>query len=421
MQKQLLWLINYIKRVLERNEMNNQTLKTRPSLLDILSEMDSEGLIKESRPSQPRNPNDKIENTFFDIVEFYNTHQREPDRQIPNERILAIRLDAMRKEPEKYKHLIEMDEYGLLGMSDAQESKSQMLSNILDSNFAQQLFAEMQGDTSILTHNNKELVNAEGYDTETATRIPCVEFWRFDAHLKQLQEQIDSGKAILTKQNTDKINKGDVFIWNGLLCYVADRIKAERLNGLENYRLRLVFSNGTEANILMLSLATALRKDSMSSRVILKDGSDFINSFNQDFKNLVTGYIYIMKLKDPLPGFKDFQSPLKIGFTKQSVEKRIANCQKDIAFLEQQVEPVQIYECRGLNPHALEQMIHAFLHEYAITIQMRAKDGHIYRPREWFDVDIDVIEQLIPILLKDELQHYRINKINRKLVRIDNL
>ena len=71
-------------------------------------------------------------------------------------------------------------------------------------------------------------------------------------------------------KNETQIAVGDFFILRGLLCLV-DKVLDEGTTAIrnkENPRLRVIFENGIETNILKLSLARALYKDPHGQRII---------------------------------------------------------------------------------------------------------------------------------------------------------
>ncbi|NRO39848.1 hypothetical protein IMAU30002_02005 [Lactobacillus helveticus] len=53
------------------------------------------------------------------------------------------------------------------------------------------------------------------------------------------------------------------------------------------------------------------------------------------------------------------------------------------------------YQVINLKPEALETALHHALAQYLLDVDIRATNGKIIHPREWFVVDFDIIDDLI--------------------------
>lgn len=115
-----------------------------------------------------------------------------------------------------------------------------------------------QGDITVLRHvrSSAEKRAAE----EIADRTPCVDFDKFQPLFEQVERELKSGVRITRRFGRDtSIANGHFFIVGGQLAYVAEvgeTIKAP--NGESDARLRIVYANGTESNLLRRSLQRAL-------------------------------------------------------------------------------------------------------------------------------------------------------------------
>ena len=100
--------------------------------------------------------------------------------------------------------------------------------------------------------------------------------------------------------------------YTGALCYVADFAETEdRKSTRGNRRLRVIYENGTESNILTRSLARAVYKDENGKKVMLADTEalpDILTADNQP--DLVTGHLYIVKLLQPKPPLAAYKKSL---------------------------------------------------------------------------------------------------------------
>jgi len=84
---------------------------------------------------------------------------------------------------------------------------------------------------------------------------------------------------------------GHFFILHGVMVYVAGVGEKEVKRGKQNARLRCIFENGTESNMLLRSLATELYKDGTGRRIRDKGESLFDESGQVTESDEVTGYI----------------------------------------------------------------------------------------------------------------------------------
>ena len=133
-------------------------------------------------------------------------------------------------------------------------------------------------------------------------------------------------------------------------------------------------------------------------------------------QDLVTGQLYVVHLLQPKPEFATYRNLYKIGFTTGTVEARIADAENDTAFLESKVVPVLSFECRNINPHTFERLLHAFFAAQRVNIRLIGKNGKIYIPHEWFDVELDVIEKAAEYIINSTINQYRMNNTTGKIV-----
>jgi len=78
--------------------------------------------------------------------------------------------------------------------------------------------------------------------------------------------------------------------------------------GMSNCRLRVVYDNGTESDLLMRSLQRGLNKD-QTSRRITKLEADFGPLFShvEAEADLTTGYIYVLRSQSDDPFIHQFR------------------------------------------------------------------------------------------------------------------
>ncbi|WP_223543430.1 GIY-YIG nuclease family protein [Pseudomonas sp. GL-B-12] len=334
---------------------------------------------------------------FEDILRFYQTHGRAPlhgeDRDV-FERLYAVRLDQLRKLPEAQILLAELDGPDLLTGTVTLDV------NDLDEDA---LLAELgiggepadQDDITVLRHvrSSTEKRAAE----EIADRTPCADFDRFQPLFELAERDLKYEVRKTLRFGRDaSIESGNYFIVGGQLAYVAEigeTIKAP--NGESDARLRVIYANGTESNLLRRSLQRALYKDETGRRVTDPDmGPLFGNASEPD--DIENGTIYVLRSLSSHPFVAEHRELIhKIGVTGGKVETRIANAQKDATYLLADVEVVATYKLHNLNRTRLENIFHRLFGGAQLDLTIEDRFGHPVKPREWFLVPLHVIDEAV--------------------------
>lgn len=141
-----------------------------------------------------------------------------------------------------------------------------------------------------------------------------------------------------------EIQKGQYFIVNGQIAYVAEvggedfRTQYDRRDS----RLRVIYDNGTEDNLLMRSFQRALHRDA-TARLITDPETGPLFAQKANYDDLASGTIYVLRGKSDDPVVAANRDVLhKIGVTGGMVETRLANAKLDPTFLMSDVEVVAI-------------------------------------------------------------------------------
>ena len=176
---------------------------------------------------------------------------------------------------------------------------------------------------------------------------------------------------------------------------VGQPIKAP--NGQFDARLRLIYSNGTESNLLRWSLQRALYKDEGGRRVTEPSaGPLFAKAVESEPAELPIGTLYVLRSQSPHPGVAAQRELVhKIGITGGSVEARIAGAMDDATYLLAGVDIVATYKLYNVNRVKLERLIHRVLDPVRFEVQIPDRFGKLVRPREWFMVPLPVIDELV--------------------------
>lgn len=271
-------------------------------------------------------------------------------------------------------------------------------------------------DEDIFTLKNvpKKNENAPDY---VARRKVCEDFEEYEYLFVQVHKELNEGKRKLHSFRSEKdIKVGFYFVLNGVVGCVVDVAKEKTKSKSRNYnrRLKIIFENATESNMLLRSLSSSLYTD---GKIITEHEDrvlDGLSQINEDDKQ--NGYIYILKSLSNKDEIATKQNLYKIGFSTTTVEKRIQNAQDDPTYLMADVKIVSAYEVYNVNPHKLEQLIHKFFANSCLDIDVYDKYGKLHRPREWFIVPLDVIEKAIELIISEEIINYRYDELNERIV-----
>lgn len=340
---------------------------------------------------------------FEDILRFYQTHGRAPqhgeERDI-FERLYAVRLDQLRQLPEAQTLLVPLDVPGLL----AKAVGSQLDVDSLDEDA---LLAELgvstdtasESDITVLRHVRPyaEIKAAE----EIANRTPCTDFEHFRSIFVEAEAGLKTG-LWMTKPfaKNASIEVGDFFVIGGQVAYVAEMTAgAKTKDGRDNPRLRVIFDNQTESNLLLRSLSRSLYPDGdtpIGRRLIRKDDGPLFSGEAVEPEDIESGTIYVLRSLSDHPYIAEHRELVhKIGVTGGSVEARIAGADKEATYLLAGVEVVATYKLHNLNRKKLEHIFHRVFGAAQIDLTIEDRFGNLVKPREWFLVPLSVIDEVV--------------------------
>jgi hypothetical protein len=374
---------------------------------EILSEL---GVEKEEKEESERTPEEeRIIAGFEDIQRFVEKHNRLP---LPHEggdifeRIYATRLKTIRHQEDCINLLSEYDHQGLLNDTFVQEETAE--ESLSDDELLEALGVSdlNEGDMTDLRYVKSRLEVRAAEDI--AQRKPCDDFEKFKSVFDVARKELNNGVRNTKLFRDDAlISEGDLFILYGQMAYVAEKGE-EFVHGKDkkDARLRVVYDNGTESNLLMRSLQRALNKDELGRRIeeqmplpLFADKSE-----EGDFSS---GRIYILKSKAENPEIKKYREVLhKIGGTGSDIKRRIANAPNDPTFLMAEVEIVDSYELYNINLTRFEKIIHKFFEPAKLDIQIIDRFGQPVIPKEWFLVPLFIIHEAVERIRNGTIEDY---------------
>ncbi len=336
---------------------------------------------------------------FEDILRFHQAHGRAPQHGQSGdifERLYAVRLDQLRKLPEAQTLLAPLDEPGLLAGPSSQAADVEDLDeDALLAELGVGDVAPADDDITVLRHvrSSAEKRAAE----EIADRSPCQDFERFQPLFEQVERDLNAGMRKALRFGRDAaIQAHDFFILGGQFAYVAEMGEPIKMaTGHQDARLRVVYSNGTESNLLLRSLQKALWKDETGRRLSDPDMGPLFGS-EAEPDDIESGTIYVLRSKSNHPFVAQHRELIhKIGVTGGKVEARIAGADKDATYLLADVEVVATYKLHNLNRTKLEAIFHRLFSAVQIDLTIEDRFGHPVKPREWFLVPLHVLDDAV--------------------------
>lgn len=354
---------------------------------------------------------------FEDIERFYEEHGRLPKHGEGLdifERIYAVRLDRLRAIEDCRTLLASFDKHRLL---DAVPS-----AKVEDNLDADDLAAELAGlgdGESITELRHVRSAEEKRAAEDIARRERCLDFDKFVDIFKRVKEDLaNSTRVTRPFELKAEIRPGAFFIVGGQIAYVAEMEETfTNAQGKTDARLRVIFDNGTESGMLMRSLQRILHSDDAGRRITdPAPGPLFADQAEEG--ELETGTIYVLRSNSDHPSVLEHRDVMhKIGVTSGSVEGRIAGAEKSSTYLLSTVEVVATYKVYGVNCQKLENLLHKVFGAGQINLSIPDRFGHTVKPREWFLVPLNVIDEAVQRIRDRSILKYRYDPQAGQLVQ----
>ena len=373
-----------------------------------MAEMDDDDLLDalgvDATPSKPSTYTplqERLIAGFEDILRFVEVNGRLPRHGEGNdifERLYAVRLDRLRALTEARVLLAGMDPSGLLSAPPASVSAVQ---DDLDD---EALLAKLEVDSSPDEDDITRLRHVPSFADrkaaeEIANRRKCEDFESFRPLFEKVRRELASGvrrTIALETRSLDEIQKGTYFIVSGQIAYVAEELDEfttsyDRRDG----RVRVVYDNGTESELLQRSLQRALHRDKLARLITNPDaGPLFGDTLDPD--DIESGTIYVLRSQSDHPFVAEYRELIhKIGVTGGKVESRIAGAKDDATYLLAGVDVVATYKLAHINRVKLENLFHKIFALAQLDLTIEDRFGKPVKPREWFLVPLAAIDEAV--------------------------
>jgi hypothetical protein len=170
-------------------------------------------------------------------------------------------------------------------------------------------------------------------------------------------------------------------------------------------------------------LKRSVEKNLYANGQVVSENSNKVNeNFIEKFSDITeedeeAGFIYVLKSKTKDERILAIDNLFKIGYSKDTVEERIKNAEKDPTYLMAQVRIITTWKCYNMNPQKLEQLLHNFFGKACLNIDVFDENKKRHTPREWFIAPIEVIEQAIELIISGEVVDYKYDEVGFVIVK----
>ena len=394
-------------------------------LQDILTEpfFDDVKPIKRQTTSS-----DRLVNSFIEVLDFVDAEGREPSENAETlEELKLFRtLRSIRADESKRRLCPSVDTYGLL--SDAHLPQVIEESAIVESVPLKSIFPSQEPD---LHDELEDILNDPLFDDVTAEssglfdipdymqkkmqeraeaesiakRTECKDFADFEEGFQVIHQKLDDGRCRLIRFKEAHLVEGRYFVVGNMLLYLAHlnkHAKRRDSRGRADDRTRCIFENGTENNVYQQTLVKSLYTEGYT----VVDYSDvepdyLVKHFTPDENDVVSGWIYILRSLSTDPEIAGIKELYKIGFTRQTVEQRVANAENESTYLFAKVQIVKTYQVANIKASTFENLIHKLFD----SVQFQVNAG-LAKPKEWYIVPFPIIDQAIHYIIEGKQVAY---------------
>lgn len=352
---------------------------------------------------------DRLVESFESINKFIDENSREPELSNTDmqERKLYTNLKAIREDKTKSTCLVNFDRYNLL------QKEVKIIKTMED------VFED--DDLGLLDNEALEIFNLKHIPKErimpdyVAKRVPCKNFDNFEELFKNCQNDLREGKRVLSPfKNEQSIEKSKFFVLRGILLFVEEIGDFTETDSIYNPRLRCIFENGTESDLLLRSLAAALYLDGRTVSQNMNNSLDKLAGIVEEDKE--SGFIYILKSLNSDEKVQSIANLYKIGFSTTPVEQRIRNAEQEPTYLMAPVKIVAEYKTFNMNTQKFELLLHNFLGSCCVSIDIFDQNGVRHTPREWFSAPYEIIDDAIKLIVSGEVVNYKYDREKKEIV-----
>ncbi len=379
-------------------------MSKRDELLALL-QRDSFGLLKGDGPKMALSPKEAIlVSSFEEIQDFFEKHGREPQSNLINinEFKLYSVLKAIRSDAHKINALKKYDFHGLLTGVGIKEIT-------IEGIISDDAFGLLTSDAETGIYSFEHVKPIERIRPEyLSRRTVCKNFAQYKEMFAVLNNELASKKRRLKKYKSSDLAIGGFYVLSGILLYLQSIDgKVDSINYKSGERDRYdgrticIFDNGTQSDMLFRSLDKAMQHDgySISDLIETEDGESQISE-----SDVTNGYIYVLRSRNA--HVQNIRNLYKIGHTVSLVAERIRNAKQEATYLFDNVDVVSVFRCLNIESYNLERTIHDIFSSVRLDIELVDNTGNMYKPQEWFKVNLIVIEDAIKLIIANRINEF---------------
>lgn len=388
----------------------------------LLRELGVEAEVTSASSHTPRE--ERILAGFEDIQRFVDQNGRVPqpgDDRDTVERLYAVRLERLRSLPDAVALLTVLDCQGLLtGVTASPAVPEEALDD--DALLEALGVGNQEGGLTDLQHVRSAADKRAA--EEIADRTRCADFDQYKPLFDRAAANIKAGllqaKPIVAGDRS--IAQADLFVVDGLVAYVADVGAPIKMTGKElDSRLRVIYSNGTESNLLLRSLQRAFYNDPAARRLVSPQSGQIAFGDTWEADDVESGTIYVLRSLSDHPYVAEHRALIhKIGVTGGKVETRIANAELQATYLLAKVQVVATYQLAGINRTKMEKLFHRLFAAARLNITINDRFGNPVQPEEWFLVPLFVIDEAVKRIRDGTVTSYVYDPRAARLVKKEN-
>ena len=258
----------------------------------------------------------------------------------------------------------------------------------------------------------KKVMESRNKADYVAQRKLCEDFDQYRDLFVQVHQDLRKGwRSLVRISKTVNLQAGHFYFIDGQMLLLESIGESRRSsNFLPDARTRCIYENGTESDILLQTL----RKNVVGNGYAVTNTDEeterlFFKQKDITDEDKETGYIYVLQSLSEDPNISKEKDLYKIGFTKNTVEERIANATHEPTYLMAPVKIAAIYKVINLHSQKFEDLVHQILKNVQFQVKVIDDKGLLHEPKEWFVVPLSIVDAIIRKIADGTIINYSYN------------
>ena len=388
--------------------------------LDDIFDDDDFGILDiKAKTSNLKSDNERLIDSFQEIVDFFEKHGRLPEEKNVTEFKLQARLKSLNNDENKKSILKPYDNHNLLNHTEEIKSVSDIFDDddlgLLDTDETLSIFS-LKNVTSSKDREEADFV---------ARRKPIKDFEPYEQIFQKVHQELKEGKRKFVEFKEDNLKEKTFYILDGILLFlekadieVQEKILSSGNRIRKDGRTKTIFENGTESNMLYRSLYKRLL---VNGKTVSHNAADYNLDLVRNANLLMeedieTGWIYVLKSKSKRREIASIDNLYKIGYSKVPIKERVKSASNEPTYLMADVQIISTFKCYNVDPHKFEQLLHRFFANVCLNVDIYDNAGRRITPREWFIAPLLVIEDAIQLILSGKIVDCRYDTASEQIM-----